>query len=108
MACKIKKGDEVIVLVGKSKGHKGKIMRIDRKKDRVVVEGANVCIRHRKPSADHPEGGRIAQAFPVHISNVAIVDEASGRPTRVGFRFLESGKKVRYAKKSGAQIEEKR
>ncbi|OAB56087.1 50S ribosomal protein L24 [Phormidium willei BDU 130791] len=102
---KIKKGDRVIVTAGRSKGVVGEILRVDRADERVVVQGANLVKRHQRPSAQNPEGGIVEMEAPVHISNVAHVDpEAGDQPTRVGYRFVE-GRKVRYAKRSGAPID---
>lgn len=108
MAWKIKKNDEVIVLTGSYKGHKGKVLKVDRDRNRVIVEGANLVTCHKKPSAQFPEGGKIKKESSLHVSNVAIVDEASGFPTRVGFKIAEDGKKVRYSKRSGSVIKEER
>lgn len=105
MSARIKKGDTVIVTTGKSKNHKGEVLFVDKKRNKVLVSGANLFIRHTKPSAQNPEGGKISREFPVHVSNVAIADPKTGAPTRVGFKIVEGGKKVRYAKKSGERIE---
>ncbi|BDB96132.1 50S ribosomal protein L24 [Candidatus Hydrogenosomobacter endosymbioticus] len=103
MAWKIRKGDTVVVTVGKSKGHVGKVARVVRDSCKVVVEGANFVIRHVKPSYKNPEGGRVEKEAPIHISNVALVDSKTGSPTRVGFRF-DGDKKVRYSKKTGEAV----
>ena len=99
----IKKGDTVYVNAGKDKGTTGKILSVMPDKDRVVVEGVNVISKHTKPNAKQPQGGIIKQEAGIHISNVQLVDPASGKPTRVGYKFVD-GKKVRYAKKSGEEI----
>ena len=96
---KIKTGDEVIVLTGKDKGLKGKVLKIIKSKDRVIVEGVNIVKKHVKPSAENPQGGIVEKEAPIHISNVALVDPKSGKPTRVGYE-MKDGKKVRVSKKS--------
>ena len=98
--CRLKSGDEVVVLAGKSKGESGKINRIDRKKDRVYVEGVNAAKRHTKPSMANPQGGIVDKVMSLHISNVALVDPKTSKPTRIGYK-MQDGKKVRFAKKSG-------
>ncbi|MFV0237141.1 MAG: 50S ribosomal protein L24 [Flavobacteriales bacterium] len=97
---KIKTGDNVIVLSGASKGVTGKVMKVIIGKNRAIVEGVNMIKKHTKPSAENPQGGIIEREAPIHVSNLALVDPKSGKPTRVGYR-MEDGKKVRYAKKSG-------
>ncbi len=96
---KIKTGDEVVVLAGKDKGQKGKVLKIITDKDRVLVEGVNVIKKHVKPSAENPQGGIVEKEAPIHISNVALVDPKTGEGTRVGFE-IKDGKKVRVSKKS--------
>ncbi len=96
---KIKTGDEVIILTGKDKGLKGKVLKIIKSKDRVIVEGVNIVKKHVKPSAENPQGGIVEKEAPIHVSNVALVDPKSGKPTRVGFE-MKDGKKVRVSKKS--------
>lgn len=103
----IKKGDTVFVLAGDDKGKTGRVLSIDAKKNRAVVEGINMVSKSTKPNAQHPQGGIIKMEAPIHLSNLNVVDPKSGRapkPTRVGFKFDEQGKKVRYAKKSGEEI----
>lgn len=99
---KIKVGDTVQVIAGKSKGKQGKVTAINRKTGRVTVEGANMVTKHQKPSAVNPQGGIVEQEAPLDISNVMLV--VDGQPTRVGFR-VEDGKKVRFAKKTGQVID---
>jgi large subunit ribosomal protein L24 len=104
MAWKIKTGDNVIVICGSFKGEEGRVLRVDREKMRVVVEGVNVRSRALRPSPQNPEGGIVKKETPIHISNVALQDvdrdsKGSACPTRVGFRFVD-GRKVRYAKRS--------
>jgi large subunit ribosomal protein L24 len=103
MAAKIKKGDDVIVLTGKDKGRKGKVLRVFPAESRVIVQGINVVQRHTRPSQTNPQGGIVNKEAPIHVSNVACVDPKNGKATRVGFR-LEGDKKVRFAKKSGEVI----
>ena len=98
MAAKLRKGDKVIVLTGKDKGKTGEIESVDPKAGKAVVGGVNVAIRHQRQSQT-TQGGRIAKAMPIDLSNLAAVD-ANGKATRVGFRE-EDGKKVRYAKTTG-------
>lgn len=100
---KIKKGDQVVVLTGKDKGKKGEVLRVIPEDSRVLVAGINIATKHTKPSQTTP-GGIQKVELPVHISNVAIADPKSGKPTRVGYKVLKDGKKVRVAKKSGEQI----
>ncbi len=100
---KIKTGDQVMVMSGKDRGKKGKILKVLRDKDRVIVEGVNIVKKRIKPSAENPQGGIVEKEAPIHISNVMLVDPKTGAPTRVGYRF-EDGKKIRFAKKSGQQI----
>jgi large subunit ribosomal protein L24 len=103
MAAKIKKGDDVIVLTGKDKGRKGKVLRVFPTESRVLVQGINVVQRHTRPSQTNPQGGIVNKEAPLHVSNVACVDPKNGQATRVGFR-TEGDKKVRFAKKSGEVI----
>ena len=101
MAAKLKKGDTVIVLTGKDKGKQGEIASVLPKDNKAVVEGVNVAIRHTKQS-QASQGGRLAKAMPIDLSNLALMDKA-GKATRVGFR-MEGDKKVRYAKTTGEAI----
>ena len=100
----IKKGDMVYVNAGNDKGKTGKVLEIITKKDRAIVEGVNMVSKHTKPNAKHPQGGIIKQEAGIHISNLQVVDPAKGGPTRIGRRMGENGKLVRYAKKSGEEI----
>jgi len=104
MANKIKKGDSVVVLSGRDKGKTGDVVRIIPKDNRAVVRGVNIVRRHQRQSAAQ-EGGIISKEMPIHLSNIAIVDGSSGKPTRVGFRFDDDGKKVRFAKRTGDLID---
>lgn len=101
MAAKLKKGDKVVVLTGKDKGKEGEIASVDPKAGKAIVEGLNIAIRHTKQSQGN-QGGRIPQAMPINLSNLAYLD-AKGKPTRVGFK-MDGDKKVRYAKTTGDVI----
>ena len=102
MAAKLKTGDKVVVLTGKDKGKEGEIVSVDPKAGKAVVDGINMAIRHTRQSATS-QGGRVPQAMPIDLSNLAMIDPKEGGATRVGFR-MEDGKKVRFAKKSGETI----
>ena len=101
---KIRKGDEVIVTTGQDKGRKGSVLNVDRKTRRVLVQGVNMVRRHTRPSQGSA-GGIIEKEAPVALSNVAIVDPKSGEASRVGYKTLDDGRKVRFAKKSGEVID---
>ncbi|WP_333792858.1 50S ribosomal protein L24 [Hyphomicrobium sp.] len=103
---KIKKGDSVIVLTGRDKGKRGEVIQVRPKENRALVRGINIVRRHQRQTASQ-EGGIISKEAPIQISNLAIEDPKDGKPTRVGFRILEDGKKVRFAKRSGEIIREK-
>lgn len=105
MAQKIKKGDRVVVISGAHKGTTGTVNRVLPEFAQVIVEGVNRVKRHMKPTPRMPEGGIIEKDRPIHVSNVALVDPSSGKPTRVRFQLDENGKKTRVAVKSGAVIE---
>lgn len=98
--CKLKKGDEVVAIAGRSKGQTGKIEIVDRKHGKIVVAGVNLGKKHVKPTAADQDGGIVEQEMPMPISNVALVDPKTKKPTRIGYK-IEDGKKVRFAKKSG-------
>jgi large subunit ribosomal protein L24 len=100
----VKKGDTVIVIAGKDKGKKGKILTALPKKDRVVVEGVNQVKRHTKPTQSNPQGGIITKEAAIHVSNVMLVDPESGKPTRTKMVKQEDGTMVRTAVKSGKAI----
>ena len=102
---KIRKDDEVIVLTGRDKGKRGAVLRIITKTDRVLVEGVNVTKRHIKPTQGDPQGGIVEREAPIHISNVALIDPESDRPTRVRYKNLQDGRKVRVAARSGEVID---
>ncbi len=101
---RIKKGDEVIVRSGKDKGVKGSVLKVLRGKDRVIVQGVAMVKRHTRPSSAGP-GGIVEKEASIHVSNVACLDPKSGLATRVGYRTLEDGRKVRFAKSSGEIID---
>jgi len=100
----VKKGDQVFVISGVSKGQKGKVLEVIREKERAIVEGVNMVSKNTKPNAKYPQGGIIKKEAPIHISNLMLVDPSSGKPTRIGRRLNESGKLVRYSKKSGEEL----
>ncbi len=100
---KIKKGDEVIILTGRDKGAKGEVLKVITDKSRVIVRGVNLVTKHQKPTQISP-GGIQRVELPIHVSNVAIADPKDGSPSRVGYKILKDGKKVRVAKKSGETI----
>lgn len=101
---KIKKGDKVVVLTGRDKGRTGEVLKMMPKENRALVRGINLVRRHQKQTAQ-TEGGIITKEAPIHVSNLAIADPKDGKATRVGFRILEDGKKVRVAKRSGELID---
>lgn len=101
---RMRKGDQVAVLAGRDKGKRGEILRVIPKEDRVIVQGVNMVKRHRKPSQMSP-GGIDEFEAPIHVSNVAHIDPDSDKPTRIGFKTLEDGRKVRFAKRSGDSID---
>ena len=103
---KIKKGDHVIVQAGRDKGKHGEVVKMMPKENRVLVRGVNMVRRHQRQTASL-EGGIISKEAPIHISNLALEDPKDGKPTRVGFKFLDDGTKVRFAKRSGEVISEK-
>ena len=104
MAAKIKKGDRVVVLAGKDKGRQGAVLKVLPSDNRVVVEGLNMVQRHTRPSQSDPQGGIKHKEASIHLSNVAVVD-SKGKPTRVGFKINDDGKKVRVAKTTGDVID---
>lgn len=103
MAMKIKKGDQVIILTGRDKGKTGDVIKAMPKENAVVVSGINMVKRHTKPSQESA-GGIISKEKPINVSNVALIDPKSGKATRIGFKVLTDGSKVRVAKKSGEVI----
>src|SRR5215831_8507906 len=101
---KIKKGDKVIVISGRDRGKTGEVFEVMPQENRCKVRGVNVVKRHTRPSATQ-QGGIVEMEAPIHVSNVAHVDPKSDKPTRIGFRFLADGRKVRFAKRSGEVID---
>lgn len=101
----VRKGDQVLVIAGKDKGKKGKILEAYPSDSRVLVEGVNIIKRHTRPNQANPQGGIVEKEAPIHASNVMVLDPKSGEPTRIGKKILKDGKKVRYAKKSGEVID---
>jgi large subunit ribosomal protein L24 len=106
-AQKIKKGDHVIVLTGRDKGKHGEVVEVRPKENRALVRGVNVVRRHQRQTAQQ-EGGIISKEAAIHLSNLALEDPKDGKPTRVGFKLLDDGRKVRVAKRSGEVIPEKK
>ncbi|MBK1696534.1 50S ribosomal protein L24 [Rhodovibrio salinarum] len=104
MANKIKKGDTVVVLSGKDKGKSGEVLRLDPREQRAVVQGVNVVKRHQRQSMQS-QGGIEEKEASIHVSNIAVSDPKDGKPTRVGFRTLDDGRKVRVARRSGETID---
>jgi large subunit ribosomal protein L24 len=104
MAAKIRKGDKVIVLTGRDKGRTGEVVSVDPRAARALVRGVNLVKRHQRQSAQQ-EGGIISKELPVHLSNIAMADPKDGKPTRIGFKIHADGRKVRVAKRSGAEID---
>ena len=100
----IKKGDTVYVNAGDDKGKTGRVLEVQVKKNRAIVEGINIVSKSTKPTAKYPQGGIVKLEAPVHISNLNVVDPKTGKPTRIGRRRNEAGKLVRYSKKSGEEI----
>ena len=104
MAAKIRKGDNVVVIAGRDKGRTGEVIEVRRDDGRALVRGINMVKRHQRQSASQ-EGGIISKEAPIHLSNIAIADPKDGKPTRVGFKTLDDGRKVRFAKRSGDLID---
>jgi large subunit ribosomal protein L24 len=104
MAAKIKKGDKVVVITGRDKGRSGEVVQVMPTENRALVRGVNVVKRHQKQTMNQ-EGGIISKEAPIHLSNLAIVDPKDNKPTRVGFKTLDDGRKVRFAKRSGDLID---
>ena len=101
---KIRKDDTVLVITGKDKGKKGDVLQVQRDKARVVVQGVNVVRRHTRPSPGQP-GGIVEKEAAIHVSNVALIDPKDGNATKVGFKVLKGGQKVRFARRSGEMID---
>ena len=105
MAARIRKGDTVVVITGSDKGKRGEVLSVRPKDDRAVVQGVNIAKKHTKAQGMGQPGGIIEQEATIHLSNLALVDPQTNKPTRVGFRVLDDGRKVRIARPSGAVIE---
>ncbi len=105
MAAKIRKGDRVQVLAGRDKGRRGEVLSVSPAEGRALVQGVNMVKRHQKPGGLNAPGGIIEKEAPIHLSNLALIDPKSDKPTRVGFRVLEDGKKVRVARSSGEVLD---
>jgi large subunit ribosomal protein L24 len=107
MAARIRKGDTVVVITGRDKGRSGEVIEMHRGDSRVLVRGVNMVKRHQRQTASQ-EGGIVSKEAPIHLSNVALADPKDGKPTRIGFKFVGKGedrKKVRFAKRSGDEID---
>ncbi len=104
MGAKIKKGDKVIVLTGRDKGRSGEVIEVRPSDERALVRGVNMVKRHQKQTAQQ-EGGIISKEASIHLSNLALSDPKDGKPTRVGFKVMTDGKRVRIAKRSGVEID---
>jgi large subunit ribosomal protein L24 len=104
MAAKIKKGDKVVLLSGRDKGRSGEVVKVNPTEGCALVRGVNMVRRHQKQSQTQ-EGGIISKEAPIDLSNLSLIDPKDGKPTRVGFKILEDGRKVRFAKRSGDLID---
>ena len=104
MAAKIKKGDKVVVLTGRDSGRTGEVVQVMPKESRALVRGVNLVKRHQRQTMNQ-EGGIIQKEAPIQLSNLALADPKDGKPTRVGFKVLDDGRKVRFAKRSGDLID---
>ena len=104
MAARIRKGDRVVVISGRDKGRTGEVIEVRTAEGRALVRGVNLVKRHQRQTATQ-EGGIVSKESPVHLSNIAYADPRDGKPTRIGFKILSGGKKVRVAKRSGVEID---
>jgi len=104
MAAKIRKGDKVVVLTGRDKGRSGEVIEVRPSEGRALVRGVNMVKRHQKQSAQ-AEGGIISKEAAIHLSNIALLDPKDGKATRIGFKVMNDGRKVRIARRSGAEID---
>lgn len=102
---KIKKGDKVAITAGKDKGKRGEVVKVFPSDSKILVGGVNIVKKHIRPSKAYPSGGIVEKEMPIHISNVGIIDPKTSLPTRVGYKVLVDGKKVRVAKRSGEIID---
>jgi large subunit ribosomal protein L24 len=105
MAARIKKGDKVLVISGASKGKRGEVLRVLTKEERAIVQGVAVAKLHTKPKGMGQPGGILQREAAVHLSNLALIDPNTDKPTKVSFRVLDGGKKIRVARKSGAAVD---
>ena len=105
MAARIRKGDTVLVTTGADKGKRGEVLVVRPKENRAIVQGVNVARKHQKPQGMGQPGGIVDKELTIHLSNLALVDPKTGQPTKVGFRILEDGRKVRVARPGGSVIE---
>jgi large subunit ribosomal protein L24 len=104
MAARIRKGDKVVIVTGRDKGRSGEVIKVMPKENRALVRGVNMVTRHQRQTASQ-EGGMIRKEAPIHLSNVALADPTDGKPTKVGFKMLGDGRKVRFAKRSGETVD---
>ncbi len=104
MAAKIRKGDRVVVLTGRDKGRTGEVIEVRPAEERAIVRGVNMVKRHQRQTAQQ-EGGIVSKEAAVHLSNLALADPKDGKPTRVGFKIMPGGRKLRFAKRSGVDID---
>ncbi len=104
MAAKIRKGDKVVVLTGRDKGRSGEVLEVRPSESRALVRGINMVKRHQRQTANQ-EGGIISKEGTIHLSNLAVADPKSGKPTRIGFKLMKDGGRVRVAKRSGVEID---
>lgn len=105
MAARIRKGDRVVVITGQDRGKQGEVLRVIPKENRAVVQGVNLAVRHQKPRGMGQPGGIVQREASIHLSNIMLVDPKTDKPTRVGFRVLDNGAKVRVARATGNVIE---
>jgi large subunit ribosomal protein L24 len=105
MAARIRKGDQVIVLTGSDRGKRGEVLRVIPKEDRAVVQGVNIAKLHTKPNGMGQPGGIVEKEATIHLSNIALIDPKTDRATRIGFKTLENGSKIRVARATGNTIE---
>ena len=104
MAARIRKGDEVVVISGRDKGQRGTVLRVMPDEGRALVSNVHMVVRHQRQTQTQ-QGGKVRKEAPIHVSNLALADPGDGKPTRVGFRMLEDGRKVRFARRSGEVLD---
>lgn len=102
---RIKKGDTVVVIAGKDKGKRGKVLQVLPKKNKIIVEGINIVTKHQRPDQQLQQGGIIDQESAIDVSNVMFWDKKAGQGVRIGYKFLDNGEKVRMSKKTGEEID---